>query len=220
MTYFPSARRTVLRSALETGCSVWSLRLCFFDFWCRRWLVQELRRTLLPLRVTRTRLARPFMVFCLGTGRSQLLRRSLAAGLDYHEQVPALQQGLAFDDRELLGVVRHALEYIPPDLLVDHLAAPEHDRHLHLLSSFEELLQPLELRLEIVLRHLWAKLHLLQLDDVLLAPLVLLALDGLELVASVVHQAADRRVRLRRHLDEVEPLLVCDAKRGVQGKHA
>src|SRR5207245_10130850 len=34
------------------------------------------------------------------------------------------------------------------------------------------------------------------------------------------NQAADRRARLRRHLDEIEPLLVCDPKRGVQGKHA
>src|SRR5205814_6170960 len=76
------------------------------------------------------------------------------------------------------------------------------------------------LRLEIVLRDLGAKLHLLQLDDVLLAPLVLFPLDGLELEASVVHQAADRRARLRRHLDEVQPFLVCDAKRGVQGQHA
>src|SRR5205814_10459645 len=54
----------------------------------------------------------------------------------------------------------------------------------------------------------------------LLAPLVLLPLDGLELIASVVHQAADRRARLGRHLDEVKALLVCDAKRSIQGKDA
>src|SRR5947199_6170137 len=103
---------------------------------------------------------------------------------------------------------------------MDHLAAPELDCHLFLLACFYELLQPFELGLEIVLGHLRPQLHLLELDDVLLAPLVLLALDGLKLEASVVHQAADRRARLRRHLHEVQPLLVCDAKRGVQRKHA
>src|SRR6266852_7223799 len=142
------------------------------------------------------RLASPFIVFFLGTGSCRLLWGSLAAGRKDHEQVLALEERLAFDDREQLGIVSHALEYPPPDLLVDHLAAPEHDRHLYLLSCFEELLQTLELRLEIVLRDRRSQLHLLQLDDVLLAALVLLSLDRLELVASVVDQAADRRARL------------------------
>jgi hypothetical protein len=70
-----------------------------------------------------------------------------------------------------------------------------------------------------MLRHFWAKLHLLQLDDVLLAPLVLLPLDGLELEASVVHQPADGRARLRRHLYKVESLLACDAQSSVEGQH-
>src|SRR5579859_1549866 len=213
------ARFTVFLSALETGCSVWSMRLCRFDFWCRRWLVQELRRTSFPFRVTRTRLAIPFIVFCLGTGRGLLLR-GLARRREDHEQVLAFEQRLPLDDRERARVVAHPVEDLPPDVLVDHLAAPEHDRHLHLLAGFEELLQALELRLEIVLGHLRPELHLLQLDDVLLAALVLLALDGLELVASVVHQAADRRARLRRHLDEVESLLAGDAQRGVERQHA
>src|SRR2546421_4565395 len=174
----------------------------------------------LPLRVTRTRLAMPFCVLILGTGCSRLLRRALTARREDHEQVLALEERLAFDDRELLGVVRHALKDPSPYFLVDHLAAPEHDRPLDRFSCLEELSQTLEFGLEVMLRDLRPQLHLFQLDDVLLAPLVLLALDGLELEASVVHQAADRRARLRRHLHEVQPLLVCDAKRGVQRKHA
>ena len=70
-----------------------------------------------------------------------------------------------------------------------------------------------------MLGHLRPQLHLLELDDVLLAPLVLLALDGLELETSVVHQPRDRRLRLRRHLDEVESLLAGDAQSGVQGNY-
>src|SRR5580704_7854101 len=106
------------------------------------------------------------------------------------------------------------------DVLVDHLAAPEHDRHFYLLSCFEELLQTLELRLEIVLRNFRTELHLLQLGDVLLAALVLFLFDRLELVPSIVDQAADRRARLRRHFDEVESLLACDAQSGVKREHS
>src|SRR4029077_839506 len=52
------------------------------------------------------------------------------------------------------------------------------------------------------------------------APLVLLALDRLELIASVVDQTADRRARPRGHLDEVESFLACDAQSGVERDHS
>src|SRR5581483_11455729 len=197
-----SARFTALRSPDSTCCSVWSLRLCCFDFWCRRWLIHELRRISLPLRVSRTRLAMPFRVLILGTCRGLLGRRSgLAARGQDHEEVLALEQRLPLDDRERARVVRDPVEDLPPDVLVHHLAASEHDRDLHLFAGFEELLQTLELGLKVVLGHLRPKLHLFQLDDVLLPPLFLLSFDRVELEASVVHQAADRRARLRRHLD-------------------
>src|SRR3982074_563242 len=114
-----------------------------------------------PVRVTRTLLAMPFLVLSLGTGRGLLCGRALAAGRQDHEQVLALEQGRTLDDRERLRVVRDAVENPSPDVLVDPLAASEHDRHLYLLSCFEELLQTLELRLEIVLGDLGSQLHFL-----------------------------------------------------------
>src|SRR5439155_188279 len=99
----------------------------------------------------------------VGRPEQELLGKpeALGAGED-HEEVSALEQRLALDDRERLGVVRDAIEDPPADILVDHLAAPEHDRHLDLLSCFEELSQTLELGLEIVLGDLRPQLHLLQ----------------------------------------------------------
>src|ERR1700680_654699 len=171
------------------------------------WLFCELARMSLPVPVTRIRLEMPFWVLILGTFRGLLggalggrLRGGLPAWRQDHEQVLALEQRGAFDDGELLRVVRDPVENPPPDVLVDHLAAPEHDRHLNFLSCFEELLL------------------LLELGDVLLAAMVLLLLDRLELVPSVVDQPADRRARLRRHFDEVESLLACDARGGVGGE--
>src|SRR6266404_6956198 len=214
----PRARRTVLRSLWCTGWSLWYVRFRFFDLCSRRWLFQALARMSLPVFVTRIRLARPFLVLSLGTGGLLAGGRSgsLAAGREDHEQVLAFEQWLALHDGEGACVVGHPVEDSPPDVLVDHLAAPKHDRHFHLLACFEELLQTFELGLEIVLGHFRPQLHLLELDDVLLAPLVLLALDGLELEASVVHETGDRRARLWRHLDEVEPLLAGDPQSGVQ----
>src|SRR5450756_283588 len=181
-----------------------------------------------PVPVTRMRLEMPFWVLILGTGGCRLLGRRCrrchrcrrAAWCEDHEQVLALEQRRALDDSERLRVIRDPVENPPADVLVDHLAAPEHDRHLNFLSCFEELLQTLELRLEIVLGDLRSQLHLLQLGDVLLAALVLLFLDRLELVASVVDQAADWRARLRRHLNEIESLLACDAQSGVEREHS
>src|SRR4029077_7299402 len=172
----------------------------------------------LPVLVTRMRLAMPLRVLSLGTGGllAGARRRSLATGREDHEQVLAFEQRLPLDDREGACVVSHPVEDSPPDVLVDHLAAPKHDRHFHLLACFQELLQTLELGLEIVLGHFRPQLHLLELDDVLLAALVLLALDGLELETTVVHQPRDRRARLWRHLYEVKPLLARDAKSGVK----
>src|SRR5260221_9017115 len=211
----PSARGTAFRSALSTGCSFSYLRFRFCDLCSSRWLFHEAVRISLPVLLTLMRFAIPLRVLILGTGCG-LLDGGLAGGRQDHEQVLALEQRLPLDHRERARVIGDPIEDLPADVLVHHLATSEHDRDLHLLSGLEELLQPFELRLKVVLRHLWAQLHLFLLDDVLLPPLVLLALDGLELVASVVHQAADRRTGLRRHLDEVEPLLVRDAQRGVE----
>src|SRR3979411_2562097 len=143
----------------------------------------------LPFFVTRTRLAMPFWVLSLGTvGR--LLDGALAARRKDHEEVLAFEQGRTFNDRERLRVVRDPVEDPSPDVLMDHLAAPEHDRHLYFLSCFEELLQTLELGLEIVLRNFRPELHLLQLGDVLLEALVLFLLYRLALVACAGDQAA------------------------------
>src|ERR1700674_4289949 len=184
----------------------------------------------LPVFVTRIRFAKPLRVLILGTGCGLVgnglsgnlsggLGSSLPAWREDHEEVLALEERRPFHDREWPRVVRHPIQNPSPDVLVDHLPTSEHDRHFHLFACFKELLQTFELRLEIVLRHLWSKLHLLQLDDVLLPPLILLPLDGLELESSVVHQPADGRARLRGHLYKVESLLASDAQSGVEGEH-
>src|SRR5438105_459520 len=172
------------------------------------WLFQAWARISLPLAVTRMRLAMPLRVFNLGIGR----------GRQDQEEVAALHDRRPLHHRDVLGRVRHPVEDPSPDLLVDHLAAPEHDRHLDLLALLQKLFDALELGLEVVLGHLRPQLHLLELDDVLAPPLVLLLLDRLELVLAVVDQPADRRLRERSELDEVQAFFGRDPFRGFQAE--
>src|SRR5579859_530133 len=159
------------------------------------WLFQAWARTSLPFAVTRIRFAIPLRVLILGTGGCSFWLRLLGCRLggrgEDQEEVAALHDRRPLDDGDVLGLFRHPIEDASPDLLVDHLTAPEHDRHLDLLALLQELLDALEFGLEIVLGHLRPELHLLQLDDVLAPALVLLLLDRLELVLAVVDQAAD-----------------------------
>src|SRR6195256_978902 len=195
----------------------------FFCFLCSNmWLFQAWARINLPVAVTRIRLAIPFRVLILGTGRGSFWFRFFGGGLgvrgEDQEEVAALHDRSALDDRDVLRRVRHPIEDPSPDLLVDHLAAPEHDRHLDLLALLQKLLDALELGLEVMLGDFRPELHLLELGDVLAAPLVFLLLDRLELVLAVVDQAADGRLSLRRELDEVQALFRRDAFRGIQAE--
>src|ERR1700694_1583539 len=186
------------------------------------WLFQAWARISLPVEVTRIRFAMPLRVFNLGTGGGSFwfsfFGGGLRVGCEDQEEVAAFHDGRALDDGDVLRRVRHPIEDPSPDLLVDHLTAPEHDRHLDLLALLQKLFDALEFGLEVVLGHLRPELHLLELDDVLAAPLVLLFLDRLELVLAVVDQAADGRLSLRRELDEVQALLRRDALRGIQAE--
>ena len=85
-----------------------------------------------------------------------------------------------------------------------HLSAPEHDGELDLVAFGEEPLDVAHLGRVVVHVDLRSELHLLD-DDLgglaagLFAPLLLLVL-----VALVVHEPADRRVRVRSNFHEVE----------------
>src|SRR5437879_3782406 len=103
---------------------------------------------------------------------------------------------------------------------MDQLSTAEHDRDLDLLTLLQERPHAAELRLEVVVGDLRPKLHLLELDDVLAAALVLLPLDRLELVATVVEQPAHGRAGLRCHLDQIDAFFSCDPLSRVEAQDA
>src|SRR6202521_1169171 len=113
------------------------------------WLFQAWARISLPVEVTRIRFAIPLRVLILGTGGGSfwlwLFGGGLGVGGEDQEQDAALHDRSALHDRDVLRRVSHPIEDPSPDLLVDHLAAPEHDRHLDLLPLLQKLFDPLEL---------------------------------------------------------------------------
>ena len=100
-------------------------------------------------------------------------------------------------------------------ILVPLLASPEEDADLHFVSCGEELLGLARPYLEIVLAGARGDADVLQFLRLLEQPLFLLLL--LLLVAELVELDGPRdgRRRVRRDLDEVEPLLPGDAERVV-----
>src|SRR6266536_5292337 len=88
------------------------------------------------------------------------------------------------------------------------LAPPEHDRDLDLRALVEEPLYVTFLRVVVMDADLRPELDLLDVDLALVLASLLRLLLLLVLVLAVVHDLGDRRVGLRRHLDQVEILAV------------
>ena len=88
------------------------------------------------------------------------------------------------------------------------LAAPISQCHLALVAVFlDEAAQVAHLDLVVALVGAWSEFHFLDFDDLLLRLRFRCALLFLVLELAVVHQAAHRRFRRRRDLDEIDVLL-------------
>src|SRR3954469_6590783 len=87
------------------------------------------------------------------------------------------------------------------------LPAPEHDRHLDLGALVQEALDVSLLGVVVVYSDLGPELDLLDVDLRLVLPRELRLLLLLVAVLPVIHHARDRRVSLRRDLDQVEALV-------------
>src|SRR5450756_2095144 len=94
-----------------------------------------------------------------------------------------------------------------------HFPSAEEDRRLDLVAVGQEALDVVLLELEIVLVHLRPELDFLDLDDLLVLSGFAGALLLLVLVLAEIHDAADRRLRHRRDLDQVQTLLASNGQR-------
>src|SRR5262245_52349613 len=96
---------------------------------------------------------------------------------------------------------------------MNHLPPAEPDRDLGLVPVLDKTPDVSRLELTVVLVRLRAHLHFLDLDDRLLLTGVLRAAALLVLELPEVHDPADRRRRLWRHLHQIELPLLRDPER-------
>src|SRR3990172_7282421 len=184
-------------------------RLRFDDFFSRLWLLIACRRRSFPapLSLKRFFALRDVFIFCIGFHSPIPERR------ENHDHVATVEDGLLLDRAQLLHVAGEPHEEVATPLRVERLAPPEHDRDLHLRPLVEEADDVPLLGLVVVVPDLRSELDLLDLDLELVLAGLLCALFLLVAVLRVVHDPGDRRVRIGRDLDEIEPLLECELER-------
>ncbi len=100
------------------------------------------------------------------------------------------------------------VQYLATKLWVGHLATPESNRNLDLVSFLEELLDRPAFEGEVVLVGRRAHAHFFEQGDLLVLARVALFLLLLELIASVVKQTADRGNRRWGNLDKVGVMIL------------
>ena len=131
---------------------------------------------------------------------------------DRHVHVATLHERLLLDRGHVLEVLGETIEHHATLLGVGHLTTAEHDRDLDAGALLEEADDVTLLGLVVAHVDLGAELHLLDLDPclVLAGGLGLAVLLVLEL--AIVEHLADRGLRVRRDLDEVETLVARNAQ--------
>src|SRR3984957_19407691 len=125
-----------------------------------------------------------------------------------HDDLAAFETRFLFDLGDLCGIAFHPVEQLVAELLVGHFAAAEPQRDLDLIAFFEESLDRAHLHLVVVIVDHRPQLDLLDLDDLLLLARLGGFLLRLIFVFAEIEDFADRRDRIRRDLDQIEPGLL------------
>src|SRR6266542_583236 len=128
----------------------------------------------------------------------------MSLGAQHDVEHPPFHPGVVLGDRDVRHRLHHLVEHLPPQLGVRHLAPLEAHRDLRLVTFLEKASHVLQLEVEVVLLGLGPHLDFLHENRRLLLARFLLAPGLRVLVLAEIHDAADRRIRLGRHLDEVE----------------
>ena len=126
----------------------------------------------------------------------------------YHDDLTAFRLGFLLDFGLLLKVALDAAEQLHAQFLVRHFAAPEAQGDFHLVAFFQESLHAAHFHIVIVIVDIGAQLDFLDLDNLLLLARFVLALLFLVLVLADIEDFANRRLRIRRDLHQVQARFV------------
>ncbi len=123
---------------------------------------------------------------------------------NHHNHLTALHLGHVFNLAHFLDVLGHAFQQFPAQVLVRHFAAAEAQGNFDLVALFQKLEDVLHLDVIVMGVGVGPEFDLFHLDDFLLLSGFAFALLLFVLVFAKVHDLADRRVRVRRDLDQIE----------------
>ena len=135
-----------------------------------------------------------------------------------HDHTAALHLGGLFHVARIGTGLRKALHDTVPQLGMCHLTAAEPDGNLYAVAGSKELLGLVYLGIKIVGINVQGKPGLLYLYGLLVLPGFLFTLGLLEPVFPVIHNTANRRLRLRRDLHEIQAFFLRQIK-GIAGGH-
>src|SRR5579872_95156 len=146
-------------------------------------------------------------------------RAALARGQD-HDHLAAFHARLVFDLGHRIEVGPDLLQQLHAEFGMAHFAAAEAQGDLHLVALLEVAVHGAGFDVVVVRVDVGAQPDLLDLDQLLPLARGALLLLLFELVLAVVEDLADRRVGVRRHLDQVEPRLLGGLQCGGGGHDA
>src|ERR1700730_147080 len=129
--------------------------------------------------------------------------KELLRGHD-HGHLPAFHPRHLLDFGELLEVVPDAHQDVHPELLMRQLTPTEPHRHLDLVAFLDEFDHAAHFYIVIVVVDAGAQFDLFDLDDFLFFAGLILFLLLLVFIFAEIEDFADRRVGVRRYLDEIE----------------
>lgn len=127
---------------------------------------------------------------------------------DHHDHLAAFHLGHILDLADLDRIGGHAFQQLPTQIQVRHLASPESQRHLDLVAILKKPEHVAHLDIIVVHIGVGPELDLFDLDDLLLLAGLGLFLLGLVFELTEIHDLDDRRVRIRRNLDQIQPGLL------------
>src|SRR5258706_2748760 len=202
-------------------------RFLFADFLVRIWLLNALMRFTFPEPVILKRFLAPLCDFIFGIEipfyvypafcnarvitslplpSSRFPLPALFGRQDHGHELP-FELRIGFDLRHIGELRGDPIYHLTSELRVCDLSAPEHQRHLYLVSVLQELPRVTGLRHEVVLFDSRPVLHFLQVNDVLLLFGLARHLRLLELEFPVVHDAGHGWPRHWCNFHEIQSLL-------------
>ena len=147
----------------------------------------------------------PFGPIFIGSARAAITQMAGLFRPDHHHHLLAFQLGHAFDFASLADIAGNPVQQLKTQLLVRHFAATEAQGHLDLVALAKEFQHRAHLDLIIMLIRAGTELDFLDLDDLLLFAGLSLTLLRLIFEFAKVHDLTDRRLGIRRDLDQIKP---------------